>query len=727
MLLESLNKLGHLDVAVDRIEQRLPIELFAIVDRTNQEVNIRHPTHSRGIRNGETKNLAFKLDDSSPRNDVMNALLFTLYSKFEAIAEGHRAVHDVVAGIVKREGLRHSETLKGGFKELWKVYQSEMRSLLHDYLATDGSQAYRARGPSTTETNIFQRHPRDKTKKVFRFADIDKASEYLVSEQEELDQILQSSVPGLVSKSNRRSGASHNKNAIVTDGPVTGHKLLIDPSVFNISLLLPPSLSFLQRLKDIVPPDSDIAISTLTSFLDDFLVNVFHPQLEETVTELCTQSFMEMDAFHKDPQWSQHALKPIFRGTSTFFELIRAFCKLLDTIPQDQAFTQLVIAQLLAYYNKCCEWYKALVTKARAQSQDAPSLKAAAAMAEAGDLKDIVEKLWQGEISEKDDLLHKEIDLLISKITESPLEPFDIISDRRSVAALCMLYASTQYLSTRLTHLRHITSDQQTNPTRDSLNSKKPHPTRRWTLLTTPNPSTESYTPVYLPLTPETAPAFDSILASFRSLAITALLTLHLDIRCGVIHMLSRTLREPYLLAQPMRDPDPSALALNADLLNFDDNLTTYLPSQEHTFITTGLALLCDTYIVRCAAGIAAMNAHGCGRMQLNILVLQQNLKAIEPDSAMLPRSARFFEFFAEGADAVVRRAKEASSKETGASAGDEDNGGEGLGFNLEEMKVLIELCFSEGVRSAVREESVRAKRKEGECLLGLSECMWDS
>ena len=128
-----------------------------------------------------------------------------------------------------------------------------------------------------------------------------------------MDQILQASVPGLVSKSQRRSGVAHTIKATTSDSPGAGHKLLTEPSVFNISLLLPPSLSFLQRLRDIVPIESDIAMSTLTSFLDDFLINVFQPQLEETVTELCTQSFIELDAFQEDTQWSQHAPKPIFK------------------------------------------------------------------------------------------------------------------------------------------------------------------------------------------------------------------------------------------------------------------------------------------------------------------------------------------------------------------------------------------------------------------------------
>jgi exocyst complex component 4 len=146
-------------------------------------------------------------------------------------------------------------------------------------------------------------------------SEIDQKSADLAADQRDLDQILQASVPGLVSKNQRRSGISHNTTATTTDGPVAGHKLLVEPNVFNVSSLLPPSLSFLQRLKDIVPHDSDIAMSTLTSFLDEFLVNIFQPQLEETVTELCTQSFVELDAFQKDSQWSQRSAKPIFKVT----------------------------------------------------------------------------------------------------------------------------------------------------------------------------------------------------------------------------------------------------------------------------------------------------------------------------------------------------------------------------------------------------------------------------
>jgi exocyst complex component 4 len=120
--------MNRLDMAVDTIEQRLPVELFKVVDKTNNEVAQRHPSILRAYasRKGSKSKTAIESDDV--RATLLHDLLWTLYARFEAIAESHRAVHDVVAGIVRREGLRDSSstTLTRGFKELWKLYQSEV-------------------------------------------------------------------------------------------------------------------------------------------------------------------------------------------------------------------------------------------------------------------------------------------------------------------------------------------------------------------------------------------------------------------------------------------------------------------------------------------------------------------------------------------------------------------------------------------------------------------------
>jgi exocyst complex component 4 len=159
LLVESLNSLGRLEMAVETVAQRLPLELFKVVEKCSNEVDQRYPAGFRA-RKGFSNALDF---NDAGRAMILNDLFGTLYARFEAIAEGHRVVHEVISGITKREGTRGSSALTGGFRELWKLYQSEIRSLLHDYLSTN-EDAFKMRenGAGT----VFQKNSRDKTKVV---------------------------------------------------------------------------------------------------------------------------------------------------------------------------------------------------------------------------------------------------------------------------------------------------------------------------------------------------------------------------------------------------------------------------------------------------------------------------------------------------------------------------------------------------------------------------------
>jgi exocyst complex component 4 len=199
------------------------------------------------------------------------------------------------------------------------------------------------------------------------------------------------------------------------------------------------------------------------------------------------------------------------------------------------------------------------------------------------------------------------------------------------------------------------------------------------------------------------------------------LLTLHLEVRCQIIQSLSVALSPdtaPYLLEQVVNDPDPRILALNADLVSYDETAARFLRDKEISFVRTGLGMLIDTLLVTNAGVIKAMNANGCGRMQLNILVLQQNLKNIE-QNVSLQRAASYYDLFTEGPEAVVKKAKE--GKEGAEAKGGRES------FNYDELKTLVELCFSEQLADPERGVSVVAKREMGEYLLQLSEYMWQT
>jgi exocyst complex component 4 len=781
MILESLNKLGHLEDAVQRLEQRMPVELYRVVEKTNAEIDAKYPSHMRGQLNKDKRTfLTSRADDG--RNEVLSDFLWALYAKFEAVAEGFRVLHEVVAGLAAREGIPKPEKVTGTFKELWKLYQMEIRSTLHDYLATDGDRGSNGGLGSAISADVFSKQQRDRKKRMFKLAEMDQKALGIKQEEEELDEILKSSVPGLVNKTkSKNKGLNAVSERGAYDNTSAGHKLLVEPGVFNMSVLLPPSLVFLQRLKEVVPQSSSIPISTLTSFLDDFLINVFHPQLEETVTELCSHCLLDIEAFEEDPLWSRHSPHPIFKGSLSFMNLIKSFSSMLASIPHDQMFTQLIINQLVTYYDKCFGFYKAIVSRVVTSPTNPNSntlvLKAAASYAESGEIRDAAQELWNSSSTGKysPDLVQQEVLGLLKAIKTSPISAYDIISDPKSVHQLSLLYNSMQWLSAALNQLA--------TTSKSTINQN----TRRWTLIKSLRPLSSSggTAQVYLPLNNETAVPFDTTLSSFRNLATTSLLTLHLDIRLGILYQFSQILcgpelpksptsattpssanetttslaqridsaslpplssgLYPFVLPTPPTSASPLILRLNNDLISFDTNIASHLGVKERCFIATGLARLVDRYMVAGADHILVMNANGAERMRVDAMVVQQNLRGMlagvrhspttstsapatraglgisdpatsnegtEEDDGVLALTHTYYSLFLDGAEEIMRHVRDTKAQ------------GKDVGFSYDELRTLIELCFSEALRGEDREESVRARKRCGDRLLELGEAM---
>jgi Xaa-Pro aminopeptidase len=190
-------------------------------------------------------------------------------------------------------------------------------------------------------------------------------------------------------------------------------------------------------------------------------------------------------------------------------------------------------------------------------------------------------------------------------------------------------------------------------------------------------------------------------------------------------------------------------LELNKDLIAFDTNISTYLGAVQRRFITSGLAQFIDRVFVSSTRYIWAMNENGALRLQLDVLVMQQNLKNIivdltgtsTPDGSdssqeaqyhevvALPRSAKFLDWFLEGAEKALDYAKK--EKEYLAVHGRNTPAPDGEPFSYEELKVLVDLCFSETLRGPKGEDNregfMAAKKASADALLRLNEIMWDS
>lgn len=202
-----------------------------------------------------------------------------------------------------------------------------------------------------------------------------------------------------------------------------------------------------------------------------------------------------------------------------------------------------------------------------------------------------------------------------------------------------------------------------------------------------------------------------------------------MEIRCQIVRSLQIALSPdiaPYLLDQEVREPDPQILTLNSELVNFDETTVRFLRDKEAAFIRTGLGLLINGYLVSHAKTASPMNSKGSGRMQLNILVLQQNLKNVE-EGVDLARAANYYALFDQGADAIIAKAKGDKERAEGGVEGQtEEQDGEER-FSFDELKVLVELCYSEQVANPERGIAGAAKRQLADKLLELSEHAWQT
>lgn len=194
----------------------------------------------------------------------------------------------------------------------------------------------------------------------------------------------------------------------------------------------------------------------------------------------------------------------MMQGTAQFFTLISAFCKMLDNLPHDQAFSQLIVTQMNTYLEKCLGWYNTLVSRSQ-PTQSGRQLKAPAVWAESDAMEELIARLAQIEPTDHDNLkqaIEDEVSLLIEAVeADEPLDQGDMIQDRKSIVSLCLLYTSMKWLATKTAQLRHI-SDRASDS--NSAESSGQRHTRRWTVLSSSEPRPEGAR-VYLPLSMETA------------------------------------------------------------------------------------------------------------------------------------------------------------------------------------------------------------------------------
>ncbi|CAB4383870.1 unnamed protein product [Rhizophagus irregularis] len=749
ILMESLATLGKLPQALETITQRIPIELYQLVDKTVAEVEERNSDiYSQKSKNDDIIDI-FTLD--SPENDsqmeILRDLLWTTYSKLDAVLQGHRFILDIVERISKRpEYAKVTDESRKirvyPFVEIWKPVQSEVRTLLRDYITEDERESVSDNNPEASfQDMIKDKRARDSSKQLFRFGDSVPNKELDKYYERDVSTVLKESLPEVFTKvPDERQLSVFVVDRFANTNMTAGHRLVVKPDAFNVSVLFKPTLAFLDKVKTIIPPSAQHSSADFTTFLDDFVFNVFLPQIGDKIFELFRQATTGSDAFQEDPNYKTYSTLPVVKSASSLMMIIESLCAMLHTMASHkEEYNKMIISLLTRYYVRCFEQYQAIVSKNKGDANvkdDANNQGISAIWVQQDQLSEV---LGQYPYLAEDNVRNrrkrkmfcdKETRIEMNFKKNREISAGQLITENKRLTALSNLYHSLKWFVAKIWELRG--RDSKPKPISSKMDDGNlAKLSRRWSLYGGVNVNAHAIAKenekkkeideekeCSLPLTGEMANRFDALLATFQQLAEQSLFTLRVELRCHTLHYVDKAMREGnYQLEYEAYEPDPFVLTLNTDVVKYDESIVSHLPAKEHKFIFEGLDSLMEHVLVNNAIYTRNLNKNGVMKMTRNILALQQNLKNIveTPGEISLERARRYYEMFNMGPVNMLNQIRE-----------------QGAIYSFEEYKIMLEIMYKidpaedQTVPTPRAENPSSNRRLYNENLLELNELMLD-
>ncbi|KAF8519097.1 Sec8 exocyst complex component-specific domain-containing protein [Hysterangium stoloniferum] len=696
-VLESLAVLGELGNALDVVAQRLPVEIYSLVETTIEEVNERAEFNKRMLSlapgtssmgrpsnlMGGSRNLTITLTglrltslESSVKpadQEILRDMFWTLYSKLDAVLQSLRVVYEVANRIGSRRDFKDSAGAKPGaifpLAELWHPIQAEIRSLLHDYLTDEerGVSSGRNSIKSISEVLREGRITRDKTKPVFRFADSDSklATRSLKQHEDELIRVLKQSVPGLVQGTGEQAAQS-TLTQIGTDErflEVGRHRVLVRPDAFHVGVLFQPTLSFLDRVVEILPTGVDAARAS-SAFLDEFVLNVYLPQLEEKVQSIFTHAVSDPDAFQPDAISTALSAQPLVKASTQLTGLTSSLCAMLRTTPfHRENYSRLILGVIIQFYHRCSDYFRELVSRPGSNNiTDEMQISTSAVWAQRPEITACLSALYSDMVEDpkkRQNLCRQEARVELGLLGNDTIPYDDLITANRKLEALGNLYHSLSWFIQQLSALKILSEEPVSPGSGDVLEP----PTAR----TPYTPRIPMIPPVLpheqprLPLTRAMALRFDALLKTYEQLAEMVLFTFRTDIRCRAIHYLNLSLRRGnYQLEHEPIEPDPHIVELNIEIGKCDDAAVASLPEKERRFVFEGLGTLMEQVLISGSRQLRFVNEHGVKKILRNVVSLQQNLKTLTdgPRNTGLERAKQYYGLYSITPSAMLEGMK---------------------------------------------------------------------
>ncbi|KAG4084718.1 hypothetical protein H8356DRAFT_1743378 [Neocallimastix lanati (nom. inval.)] len=697
IILECLRLLEQLPEALETIRQRLPLELYSVVEKTINEIDKKNENSYNISKNSKhifkSKNISdlIGINSQEAKSNLLKDMLKLLYSKLDSIVQIHAFILNTSEKMLKLEGIQSTTYT---IRDVWIAVQNEIRSLLYDYLTSPetGTNTYQNLFYSINERLKDSKKNRERNKLLFRFIDEDftKSTNELFKKNNIYDNVLKDVI--------KRKEHNHTQSLIVIDKysnshKVIGHKLLLPPDSRRVLAIFKPTCDFMEKMENIVSiSKGQDDISDFRVFLDDFICNIFLPQMEEKVMEYFHLYISGEDEFQAELNESLYPW-PLLKSSVACVIITKGLCSTINDVPiHQEKFIYMIEEIINKYYEKCVLRFKALLSCDQSITNNDQTICSKWIKEE-----EIIQLLSQNSnLLNRSDLINKDLDGKLAKEElnielglkeDRSFERGELIFDYNKLEALANLNHSLEWLVLQIKRLlsqnikiNKTTLDEKIMSSSSSLEINDLMNTNSNESLAMHQPKSDK--PISLEISEEMQNRIVSILNNFQNLSEMCLYALRIELRCHAMFYLDLSFREGnFLLDNEIPEPDSYVFMLNKDLIKCEEIMKSILKPNKNRFLFNDLGSLMVNILMTNVKYIKCINKNGILRLGRNVRSIQQVLNSISGSyESSMDIAKEYFELLDLDSEEFMKKI--------------EDNG-QGP-FTYEQLKFLLDLMNSE-------------------------------
>lgn len=383
-LLSTLAMLDKLPNAMQLMRDRMPLESYFVVERVLSKISEKHSNYlaTHGFKNGKKVDDEEGLDIIGKKSltlddhKILSEFFEELYSNFYNILINIHYMFEEIDLTYPhlKDSINFTE------REVWASVQNELKAIINEYLtnverSNENGEDLASSLTMLTMDSIMRdrRTSKDRlgNKHVFHIGQI--GNRDLIQEYQQLNPfagVSHKSISDNLTKNMKLSNSAYDEEMALLGSSgasvgvidkyanysTVGHELLVVPDPYNVLTIFDPTISFVTKAEDLI----NLKSRGLKVYLEEFLLNIFLPQMENRIMEFFKKFVISPDSFATE--WvTDLCPRPLCKSTVALYVLLTAICKAIPYVPAHrEEVTNIVINLLRTYYEKCSVKFQSL-------------------------------------------------------------------------------------------------------------------------------------------------------------------------------------------------------------------------------------------------------------------------------------------------------------------------------------------------------------------------------